>query len=80
MRLMHTKLPDFYEKVINAGKKLRPETEVEIRGLESFKTGQDLQLNVSCKAFFRSIKVQAPEYGHSVKFLKLILHQNAGRG
>lgn len=46
MRLMHTKLPDFYQKAINAGKKLRPETEVEIRGLESFKTGKLASLRV----------------------------------
>lgn len=46
MRLMHTRLPDFYQKAINAGKKLRPDTEVEIRGLESFKTGKLASLRV----------------------------------
>lgn len=46
MKLMHTRLPDFYQKAIEAGKKLRPDTEVEIRGLESFKTGKLASLRV----------------------------------
>jgi len=46
MRLMHTRLPDFYEKAILAGKKLRPDTEVEIRGLENFQTGKLASLRV----------------------------------
>jgi hypothetical protein len=43
---MHTRLPDFYQKAINAAKKLRPDTQVEIRGLESFKTGKLASLRV----------------------------------
>jgi len=46
MRLMHTRLPDFYKKIIDASKMLRSETEVEIRGLESFKTGKLASLRV----------------------------------
>lgn len=46
MRLMHTRLPDFYQKAIDAGKKLRPDTEVEIRGLENFKSGKLASLRV----------------------------------
>lgn len=46
MRLMHTKLPDFYKKVIDSGKKNRPDTEVEICGLENFKSGKLASLRV----------------------------------
>lgn len=40
MRLMHTKLPDFIKKVDAAGKKLRPDTEVVVRGLENMKSAK----------------------------------------
>ena len=46
MRLMHTKLPDFKQKIINAGKKLRKETEVELRGLESMESAKLASLRV----------------------------------
>lgn len=46
MRLMHTRLPDFYEKVKAAGKKLRPETEVVIRGMEGIRTAKLASLRV----------------------------------
>lgn len=46
MRLMHTKLPEFYEKVDAAGKRLRPETEVVLRGLENLKTAKLASLRV----------------------------------
>ena len=46
MRLMHTRLPDFYQKVIDAGKKLRPETEVTITGLENMQTAKLASLRV----------------------------------
>ncbi len=46
MRLMHTRLPDFYQKVINAGKKISPDTQVEVSGLESFKSGKLASLRV----------------------------------
>ena len=46
MRLMHTPLPDFYEKLKNAAKRLRPETEVSIRGLENIKTAKLASLRV----------------------------------
>ena len=45
MKLMHTKLPDFIKKVEEAGKKLRPETEVTLKGLESSQV-QNLHLSV----------------------------------
>ena len=35
MRLMHTKLPEFIEKMINAGKKGKSEKKVAIKGLEN---------------------------------------------
>lgn len=35
MKLMHTKLPDFISKVQAAGKKIRPEVKVTVKGLES---------------------------------------------
>ena len=35
MRLMHTKLPEFIEKMINAGKNGKPEKKVTINGLEN---------------------------------------------
>lgn len=40
MRLMHTKLPDFKQKLQDAGKKLRPETEVTLKGLENMETAK----------------------------------------
>ena len=46
MRLMHTKLPDFKRKVAEAGKKLRPETEVELRGLENMESAKLASLRV----------------------------------
>lgn len=46
MRLMHTKLPEFYEKVDAAGKRLRPETEVVLRGMENLKTAKLASLRV----------------------------------
>jgi len=46
MRLMHTRLPDFYQKVIDAGKKDRPNTDVEICGLENFKSAKLASLRV----------------------------------
>ncbi|MCI1930326.1 MAG: hypothetical protein LKJ13_01375 [Clostridia bacterium] len=46
MKLMHTKLPDFCKKVAAAGKKLRPETEVVLRGLESMKSAKLASLRV----------------------------------
>jgi len=46
MKLMHTKLPDFYKKIKAAAKKLRPDTDFEVRGLESFKTAKLASLRV----------------------------------
>lgn len=46
MKLMHTKLPEFYEKVDAAGKRLRPETEVVVRGLENLRTAKLASLRV----------------------------------
>ncbi len=46
MRLMHTRLPDFYQKVIDAGKKDHPNVDVEICGLESFKSAKLASLRV----------------------------------
>ena len=46
MQLMHTRLPDFYEKLKAAARRLRPETEVDIHGLENVKTGKLASLRV----------------------------------
>ena len=46
MKLMHTRLPDFYDKLKAAARRLRPETGVEIRGLENVKTGTLASLRV----------------------------------
>lgn len=46
MRLMHTRLPDFYEKMKAAAKVHRPDTDVTIRGLENIKTGKVASLRV----------------------------------
>lgn len=46
MKYMHTKLPDFYTKVQDAGKADRPDTEVEVRGLESYTSGKMASLRV----------------------------------
>ena len=46
MKCMHTKLPDFLAKVQAAGKKLRPETKVTIKGLESIETAKLASLRV----------------------------------
>ena len=46
MRLMHTKLPDFKQKVQDAGKRLRPDTEVVLKGLENMETAKLASLRV----------------------------------
>jgi hypothetical protein len=46
MRLMHTRLPDFYQKVEEAGKKHRLETEVTVRGLENYTSAKLASLRV----------------------------------
>lgn len=46
MKLMHTKLPDFYKKIKAAAVKLRPNTDFEVRGLENFKTAKLASLRV----------------------------------
>ncbi|MDD5922919.1 MAG: hypothetical protein PUC44_07075 [Eubacteriales bacterium] len=46
MKLMHTKLPDFIQKVQDAGKKRRPDTEVELIGLENLKSAKLASLRV----------------------------------
>lgn len=40
MRLMHTKLPDFCQKLVDAGKRRRDDVEVTITGLEQVKTAK----------------------------------------
>ena len=46
MKFMHTKLPDFKKKVMEAGKKLRSETEVELVGLENMESAKLASLRV----------------------------------
>lgn len=46
MRLMHTRLPDFYQKVREAGTQYRPETEVVVRGLENYTSAKLASLRV----------------------------------
>lgn len=43
---MHTRLPDFYDKMKKAGKRVRPETEVVVRGLENLETAKLASLRV----------------------------------
>ena len=43
---MHTKLPDFLAKLQAAGKKLRPETKVTVKGLENIQTAKLASLRV----------------------------------
>ncbi len=46
MRLMHTPIPKFYEQLEAAGKRLNPNTEVVVRGLENFRTAKLASLRV----------------------------------
>lgn len=46
MKLMHTRLPDFYTKIEAAAKKLRPETGFSVSGLENVKTAKLASLRV----------------------------------
>ncbi|MDL2258408.1 hypothetical protein LJC42_04565 [Eubacteriales bacterium OttesenSCG-928-K08] len=46
MRLMHTKLPDFYQKVTDAAKKRNADTKLEIRGMENFRAAKLASLRV----------------------------------
>lgn len=46
MRLMHTPLPDFYKQMEAAGKRVNPDTEVVVRGLENFKSAKLASLRV----------------------------------
>ena len=80
MRLMHTKLPEFIEKMINAGKKGKPEKKVAIKGLEnlssakmqSLRTGriehavQELALRDDISEIEMLIIPRVPETMHTV--------------
>lgn len=46
MRLMHTPLPAYYKQMEAAGKRVNPDTEVVVRGLENFKTAKVASLRV----------------------------------
>ena len=46
MRLMHTPIPSFYRQMEEAGKRVNPETEVVVRGLENFKSAKLASLRV----------------------------------
>ena len=46
MRLMHTPLPDYYKQMEAAAKRVNPDTEVVVRGLENFKTAKLASLRV----------------------------------
>ena len=46
MKLMHTRLPDFYQKIKDAASKLRPDTDFEVSGLENFKSAKLASLRV----------------------------------
>ena len=46
MRLMHTPLPNFYKQMEAAGKRVNPDTEVVVRGLENFTTAKLASLRV----------------------------------
>lgn len=40
MRLMHTKLPDFIQRILNASKKQRPDMQLDIKGMENVHTAK----------------------------------------
>ncbi len=46
MKLMHTRLPDFYDKLKAAVRRGRPEAEVAITGMENVKTAKLASLRV----------------------------------
>ena len=46
MKLMHTRLPDFYTKIEKAAKTHNADTKFSVRGLESFKTAKLASLRV----------------------------------
>lgn len=46
MRLMHTPLPNYYKQMEAAGKRVDPDTEVVVRGLENFTTAKLASLRV----------------------------------
>lgn len=46
MKLMHTKLPDFFKKAVAAGKKINPDTQVTIEGFENMKSAKLASLRV----------------------------------
>jgi len=46
MKFMHTRLPDFFTKVIAAAKQKNPDMEVTVSGLESVKTAKLASLRV----------------------------------
>ena len=61
MKLMHTKLPDFYQKLQDAGKKLRPETEVVVSGLENMQSAKLASLRVGRAEEYVEELTQDPE-------------------
>lgn len=46
MRLMHTPIPSFYKQMEAAGKRVNPDTEVVVRGLENFQSAKLASLRV----------------------------------
>lgn len=46
MKLMHTRLPDFYDKIDAAAKRRRLDTKISVRGLENVKTAKLASLRV----------------------------------
>ena len=80
MRLMHTKLPEFISKIINAGKKSKEEKKVSIAGLEnlhsakmqSLRTGRiehavrELALNDDVSEIEVQVIPRVPETMHTV--------------
>ena len=53
MRLMHTPIPSFYKQMEAAGKRVNPDTEVVVRGLENFQSAKLASWRMNCMRFLR---------------------------
>ena len=93
MKLMHTKLPDFYKKLQDAGKKFNPDTEVVVRGMENMESAKLASLRVGRAEEFMeelaenpdvakievTVLPQIPETIHTIVFKAIKKDGTAGR-
>ena len=71
MKYMHTKLPDFYSKLVASAKQLNPDTEIEITGLESYKSAKLASLR--CGRIEEEIMEVVEDMGETCKLEVLVL-------